>query len=223
MKTVIVMPAYNEAPVIAGVIRQIREIGFDEILVVDDGSNDDTPAVAKKAGGNVISHILNRGLGGALGTGLEGALKLGADIVVTLDGDGQHAANDINNVIRPIVDGEADCVIGYRNYPNSGMPFTRKMLNLIGNLVTHAFFGARVKDSQSGFRAFSSAAAGKIKIKSSRMEVSSEIIQHIFKEKLILKEIPIQAIYTDYSLSKGQNLFCGVKTFWRLLIYKLRH
>lgn len=222
MKTVIVMPAYNEATVIGQVVNKVKDAGFSDIVVVDDGSKDNTAYEAEIKGARVVRHLVNRGLGGALGTGLAAAIKLNADIIVTLDSDGQHDAEEINKIIEPIKSERADCVLGYRTYPESEMPKIRKLFNHVGNLVTYFLFGALVKDSQSGFRAFSNEAARSINIRSSRMEASSEIVEQIFKKNLKLEEVPIKAIYTDYSLSKGQNFFVGLKTLWKLIFYKLR-
>ena len=86
--------------------------------------------------------------------------------------------------------------------------------------MTYVLFGVMVSDSQSGFRAFSKTAAGKLRIKTNHMEVSSEIIREIGHNKIKLIEVPIKAIYTDYSMAKGQNFFLGLKTLWKLIIHK---
>lgn len=101
------------------------------------------------------------------------------------------------------------------------MPLHRKVANTIGNLVTFLLFGAWVTDSQSGFRAFTRFALSKIEIKTNRMEVSSELIAEARRHELNLVEVPIKAIYTDYSLSKGQNFFVGIKTVLKLVVRRL--
>lgn len=221
-KTIIVMPAYNESSVIESVIKSVLSEGFNDILVVDDGSRDDTGVIARKAGAHVVRHLVNTGLGNALSTGITGALMLGADVVVTFDSDGQHDARDIHAMIEPIIRKKCDCVIGSRLMSKKGMPFIRTVFNRIGNLVTYFLFGIMVSDSQSGLRAFSRKAAQQITIRTAHMEVSSEIIHEISRNKLHLKEVPIKAIYTDYSLSKGQNFFVGLKTLWKLVLHRLR-
>lgn len=223
MKTFIVVPAYNEARMIQGVLRQLKKAGFKNIVVVDDGSRDATGSLAKSEGVFVVEHLINRGLGATLGTGIQAALRLGADIIVTFDADGQHAVKDIPKMIAPLFAKKVDIVLGSRLMNPEGMPFMRRCFNWVANLITFVLFDIWVTDSQSGLRAFSRKTAERIEIQTNRMEVSSEFIREIVRKKLRLKEVPIQAIYTDYSLSKGQSFKVGVKTFYRLLIYKLSH
>ncbi|MFH1597602.1 MAG: glycosyltransferase family 2 protein [Patescibacteria group bacterium] len=220
MKKFIVIPAYNEEKTIANVINNVRKY-YNNIIVIDDGSSDSTYDLATGLGVHVYRHIINRGLGGALGTGIAAALRHEADIIVTFDADGQHRAEDIARLIRPIEAGQADVVIGTRATDKEGMPLTRQLANSIGNLVTRLLFGIWVSDSQSGLRAFASRAAEKMQIRANRMEVSSEIIQEIKKHNLRLKEIPIKSIYTEYSLSKGQGFITGIKTLMKLVLMRL--
>ncbi len=220
MRLSIVIPAYNEEKVIGGVLKQLRE-HYHDIIVVDDASTDRTAHIARAAGVRVVSHILNRGLGGSLGTGIQKALNDGADIIVTFDADGQHHVDDIGPLVAPIQMGRADAVIGSRMLQKKGMPFIRRVYNNIGNIITFVLFGIHVSDSQSGLRAFNRHAAGLMKLRSNRMEVSSEIVREIKVHKLRYEEVPIRAIYTDYSLSKGQGLFVGIKTLIKLIVLKI--
>ncbi|NCO23061.1 glycosyltransferase family 2 protein [bacterium (Candidatus Moisslbacteria) CG12_big_fil_rev_8_21_14_0_65_36_11] len=218
---VIVIPAYNEEKTIREVIEDAKKV-TDEIIVVDDGSRDRTGEIAKSHGAQVYRHLINLGLGGALKTGFAASLKKDDFIVVTLDADGQHEASVVSKLVEPIKNGEADVVIGSRLLnENVKMPFIRLIFNHLANLITFLFYGLFVSDSQSGLRAFSRYALEKIKLKGLKMEVSSEIIGEIKRNNLSLKEIPIRAIYTDYSLSKGQNFWLGIKTFFRILIDKM--
>ena len=221
MKTVIVVPAYNEARTIAEVLRGLKREGWRSIIVVDDGSSDSTASLAEKEGAIVLRHVLNRGLGGALRTGIEGALQEGADIVVTFDADGQHDPRAIARLIQPIRTGYADVVVGSRLLAARGMPWYRIAQNWVGNVLTWVLFGVWCSDSQSGLRALSRRAAQTIEIRTNRMEVSSEIIGEIGRHRLRLIEIPIKPIYTTYSLSKGQSLMTGLKTLARLLLRKV--
>jgi len=222
-KICVVIPAYNEASVIGEVLGNLQKSHYDNIIVVDDGSRDGTFKVAKKAGVRIIRHSINRGLGGALGTGLEAATLTDCKVVVTFDADGQHAVDDIERVALPILHGKSDVVIGSRLKNRKGMPWYRVMMNMTGNFITYLLFGTWCSDTQSGFRAFSKEAARKIQIHANRMEVSSEIIREIGRRELKMREVPIKAIYTDYSLSKGQSLFTGIKTFFKLLLHRLMH
>jgi glycosyltransferase involved in cell wall biosynthesis len=189
-----------------------------EIIVVDDGSSDQTGEIARSKNAVVMRHLINRGLGGALGTGIEAALQRNADVIVTFDADKQHFPADIIKIIDPILKGRADVIIGSRMLENGGMPWTRRIANHLANLITSVLFGIRTTDSQSGLRAFSRAAAERIRIMANNYEVSSEICGEIKRHHLRFMEVPIRTIYTDYSLSKGQGFGVGLRTLFRLLL-----
>lgn len=216
MKTVAIIPAFNEEKTIGEVVSKSKKYA-DQIIVIDDGSKDGTCRIAADSGATVYRHLVNRGLGGALGTGIKAALQNEADIIVTLDADGQHDPAEIPRLIKPMINGEADAVIGSRFLANQPMPLFRKLGNPFFNLVTFLLFGVKTTDSQSGMRAFSKKAAQSLEIRSNGMEVSSEILKEIKIKQLKLKEVPIKSIYTDYSLSKGQGLLPGIKTLIKLL------
>lgn len=220
MRTIAVIPAYNESQTVGGVVAATLPF-VDAVVVVDDGSRDETGAEARFAGARVVRHALNRGLGASLGTGIQAALRMGADCIVTLDADGQHDSEEITKIVAPIRNGFADVVLGSRLLDTRGMPVTRVFMNQVGSWFTFCMFGMYVTDSQSGFRAFSRTAAKSIQIRSNRMEVSSEIVAEIRRRSLRVAEVPIRAIYTDYSLSKGQSFRVGVKTVCRLLLRRI--
>lgn len=223
MKTVIVIPAYNEEKAIGGVLKKLKShVPTDNVIVIDDGSSDKTPEIARAHGVTVYQHDINRGLGGALGTGLKAGLQHGADIIVTMDADDQHDPAEITTLTGPIESKEADVVIGSRLLDAKGMPASRRALNWGGNVVTWGLFGIWVSDTQSGFRAFSARSARAINLKTNKMEVSSEIIKEIKGNRLSFKEVPIKAIYTEYSMSKGQNFGVGIKTVFRLVLLRFR-
>ncbi len=214
----VVIPAYNEEEALGKVIDSLRGENFKNILVVNDGSTDSTEEIAKKKKVRVYTHVINRGLGGALSTGLTAALMNGAEIIVTCDGDGQHDAKDVRRAVDFLEKEEADVVIGSRLIDSEGMPFLRKLGNKGFNLITYILFGIYSTDTQSGLRVFSKKAAEKIKIRGSRMEVSSEIIKEIKRNGLLFKEIPIKAIYSDYSLEKGQKNINGFNILYKLIL-----
>ena len=220
MKLVVVIPAYNEEKHIGQVIDGVKKY-TKNIVVVDDASKDKTGEIAREKGAHVYRHIINRGLGGALGTGIKAALLEGADVIVTLDADGQHDPDDIPKLLELIVKGEADVVIGSRFIRKQKLPFIRRVANYLFNIITMLLFGVFVTDSQSGMRAFTKKAARKIKILTDGMEVSSEIIKEVRANKLRGREVPIKAIYTSYSLSKGQSFGAAIRTFIKLLIFRL--
>ncbi len=161
MKLVVIVPAFNEEKTIAGVIkgipRKIHGISPIEVLVVNDGSSDKTASEARRAGANlVVSHLQNRGLGTAFRTGIEHALKMGADIIVNIDADGQFNSGDIPKLITPIISGEADFATCSRFKDNSPkMPFIKKIGNCIFTTIISWIVGQAFTDTQCGFRAYS--------------------------------------------------------------------
>src|SRR5215813_4658249 len=221
-RVVVVIPAYNEERTITGVIRGLNQQGLTRLISIDDGSSDHTSELAAHEDVILLRHILNRGLGGALGTGIKAALRLGAEVIVTFDADGQHDPDDIPRLLEPIEKGEADVVIGSRMLAPLGMPYRRRLANWIANVVTYLLFRVWTTDSQSGLRAFSRRAAARMQLLTSGMEVSSEIIAETVKNRLQWQEVPVKAIYTAYSLSKGQSFTVGMKTLMRLILVKAR-
>ena len=224
MKIFVVVPAYNEEKTIAKVMEDLFEMGY-EIIVVDDGSSDDTynivsRIIKEKKHGIIYRHLLNRGLGAALRTGIEAALIEDPDVIVTFDADGQHDPQDILSVSKPIINGDADVVIGERNFKQ--MPSSKKFGNEVMNFITMIFYGIKVKDSQSGLRAFNRKAAETIIINARDYGVSSEIIGEVKRHDLKLVEIPIKTIYTDYSRTKGTNTSEGLKILAKLIMNILK-
>lgn len=216
MRVIAVIPAYNEETTIGEVLRETSNF-VDGIVVVNDGSSDRTAEIAHSHGVCVVSHVVNRGLGAAIGTGFAAALLHHPDVIVTLDGDGQHLPNEISRLVQAIENG-ADMVIGSRLRETTGMPIHRRLANHTGNALTFLLFGIWVSDSQSGFRAFTPEAVSRISIKTNRMEVSSELIAEAKRHGFSLAEVPITPVYTDYSLSKGQSFWVGIKTLIKLVI-----
>jgi UDP-N-acetylglucosamine---dolichyl-phosphate N-acetylglucosaminyltransferase len=216
---IIVIPAYNEERTIADVVRGAVKFA-DRVIVVDDGSRDESAKLAKDAGAVVVRHAVNRGVGAALGTGIEAAIRLGADSVVTMDADGQHLAEDAGKVFERLAQGDVEFVIGSRlkkgDQPGN-MPFHRVVFNTIGNALTYFLFGVWVTDSQSGLRGLSGKAAHTIELRTNGMESLSEFLKEMKDKHWRMAEVPIKAIYTDYSMSKGQNFFVGVKVAIKLI------
>lgn len=226
MKLLIGIPAYNEQEMIGQVIKslpqKIKGVGKIDVLVVDDGSFDQTAKLAQKAGAQVLRHFLNRGLGGAFKTIFSYAKGEAYDILVTFDADGQHNPADIPKLIEPIVKGKKDVTIGTRWQRSKNIPFSRKIINKFANIITYLLFSVWTTDSQSGLRAFSKKAIKLINIKSDGMEVSSEFFREIYINKLKFQEIPIEIRYTGYSQSKGQKLTNAPNVFFHLFMRLLR-
>jgi glycosyltransferase involved in cell wall biosynthesis len=219
-KIYIVIPAFNEATVINEVIAEVQAAGYQNIIVVDDGSADNTYENASKETGVVaLKHFLNRGKGAAAKTGIEAAKMLGADAVVTIDGDGQHNPSDIAKMLELIKQGN-DVVLGSRLKNPKGMPIWKIAANHFGNFCTWAIYGLWVTDSQSGFRAYSKQAISLIDTKTDRYEYDSEVIREIFRNKLKFTETPIEVRYTQYSMNKvhKMNLQNGLKTLIKMMI-----
>lgn len=216
----VIIPAYNEDRVIQDVIQEIRNSGLASIIVVDDGSADETYQKAGEIEGVVaLKHFINRGKGAAVKTGIEAAKLLDAGIVVTLDGDGQHNPHDIPKMIAFIEQG-FDVVLGTRLKNPAGMPKYKILANHVGNFFTYLIYGLWVTDSQSGFRAYSKKAISLIDTKTDRYEYDSEVIREISRNKLKFMEIPIEVRYTEYSMNKKDkmNFKNGLKTLIKMII-----
>lgn len=208
----IVMPARNEERTIGWVIDGLHREGWKNIIVVDDGSRDRTAGIAQEKGAVVVSHGRNLGLGAALRTGLEEALRQGADYAVTFDADGQHDPREVRKLVEAI-DG-ADLVIGSRRFVN--VPLNKRFGNFMLNLITR-LMGGPLLDSQSGMRAFSRRALEAIKIRSDRYEVSSEIVINTRRNGLRIKEVPVNCYFTDYSKARGTTIASGIRILLQLI------
>ena len=221
----VIVPAKDEAAVIRQVLMRIPQQidGMAVIsIVVDDGSSDATAAVAADCGAYVLRHLTNLGVGAATRTGLRAALTLGANIIVTMDGDGQHDPEEIERLVRCLVEGPFDVVIGSRLLTPHGMPKLRVAANLLMNAVTFVVYRKIVSDSQSGFKAFTRGAAEKLELRSRGYEICSEIVGEIYRKGLRHKSLPVKAVYTAYSQGKGQHFLNGVNLLIELFIRLLR-
>lgn len=222
MKGLVVIPAYNEESVILSVVNKIPSGILKnklDLLVVNDGSTDNTFEKLKFSKVNFVSHPINRGLGAALGTGFEYARLKSYDFLVTLDGDGQHDPRELSRVVKPIIEDKADFVVGSRVY-KKGMPLTRKIITFLASVLTYMVTGYWTTDSQSGFRAFSKTALEKIFIEVDRMEVASDFFRQAKEKKLRVLEVPIKPIYTEYSFRKGQNVLNSFNIAAKLALQK---
>lgn len=219
IKIAVVIPCYNEGQVIAAVIHEISAAGDFAIIVIDDGSKDNTYQHILCEDVLALRHKLNRGKGAAIKTGIMAANLLEADVVVTMDGDGQHDPDDISRLIQPIIQGECDVVLGSRLLHREEMPLSNRLANKIGNFITWLFYGIMVSDSQSGFRAFSRYAALIIDTKADKYEYDSKVIREIKNNRLRFKEVPVHTRYTVYSKGKKQKqgFISGLVTFYRMI------
>lgn len=221
MKTIVIVPAYNESARIGAVIRAVRPLA-DRVIVVDDGSSDRTADAAAAAGARVISHAVNRGQGAALRTGTAAALAADAELVVHFDGDGQHGAEAIEALIAPIRDGRADVVYGSRfmGVRSVGMPASRRLLLWAARQFSVLVLGIprSFTDPQSGLRAMSAAAARDIEFTQDRMAHCSELLRNVSRSNYRVVEVPVKVIYTDETISKGQKAVDALRIVWQLVM-----
>ncbi len=207
--TYVVVPAYNEQEVIDSVLRDLLGVVESRrIIVVDDGSEDHTYRIARSRNVTTLRHLINRGQGAALVTGIEYALgKTDAQVIVTFDGDGQHKACEIPEMIRPILEGRADVVLGSRflGKEPTGICRSRIFTLKMGVIFTRLVSDIKVSDCHNGFRALSREAARKIRISQDGMTHASELLDEITRNRLHFIEQPVQIRYTDYSQRKGQR------------------
>lgn len=207
----VIVPAFNEAAVIAPVVTELVKRGY-AVAVIDDGSGDDTAEVAQRAGAHVLRHSINRGQGAALQTGIAFALERGAQCIVTFDSDGQHAAEDVEALLAPLLANRADVVLGSRSLGSTeGMPAIRRAILGAAVIFTRVASGARVTDTHNGLRAFTRDAAAKVDIRLDRMAHASEILDQIVRHDMRYEEVPVHVRYTAYSRRKGQSSFAAFR------------
>jgi len=217
-----VIPAFNEEKSIARVLKELKSAGYKYIVVVDDCSKDNTYKEASKKGVVVLKHIINRGQGAALRTGIDYSLKKGAGYIVTFDSDGQHRVEDLPAMLKPVVNAKVDVTLGSRFLRKTKMPFGRRVLLKGSVWVQWIFYGVKLTDAHNGFRVLNRKAAKKIKITSDRMEHASEILEEIVKKKIKYKEVPVTIRYTGYSMKKGEGSFFGaLKVLFKMVIRSL--
>ena len=218
--TYVVLPAYNEATRIKPVLEDIARKGYN-MVIVNDGSSDNTLDVIKQVKKefpdkiHIFSLMINRGVGIATQTGFEAVLRFNPKYVVSMDSDGQHSADDLDEMIKPLVMGEAEAVIGVR--PFEDMPKTRSFANSVMNFLTKIFYRVDVSDSQTGFRAITVNALDKISINATGYLISSEFIREVNDNNIPFAEVPIQTIYTPETQAKGTNLTVALKILFQMI------
>jgi glycosyltransferase involved in cell wall biosynthesis len=206
VQTYVVIPAYNEGPVISRVVSEVKRAGY-AVVVVDDSSSDATAEEARAAGAAVITHPFNLGQGAALQTGIDYAMAKGAGVIVTFDADGQHRVSDIARLVEALVEERADFALGSRflgQAPN--LPPLRRLLLHAATAFTRLTTGLQVTDTHNGLRAMTRRAAAAMRLRQNRMAHASELLSQIAASGLHYVERPVTIEYTAYSLAKGQSL-----------------
>ena len=209
----IFIPAFNEAQAIGKLIVSLGLHGYENIYVIDDGSTDGTADIATKESAELIRHFVNRGVGAATQTAIEFSRLKDLDYILLMDADGQHIAEDIETLINCMSGEDVDIVLGSRFLKDSdAMPRMRKRYNYLANTLTNLFCINSYTDTQSGFRMLNKTAIRSLNILLDDYGFCSEMIIHAERLGLRIKEVPVETIYTSYSLSKGQNFFKGIRT-----------
>jgi glycosyltransferase involved in cell wall biosynthesis len=202
----IVIPAYCESRAVRSAVEQLREI-CSHIVVVDDGSGDETGLEARAGGATVLTHIVNLGQGAALQTGIDFALLEEADYIFTIDADGQHAPESLTVLAETMRSTGADVVLGSRWLGRAeSVPRLRRLILRLAVVFTRLHSGLGVSDTHNGLRLFTRAAALRLRITQPRMAHASEILAQIGSSKLRFAEAPVTVRYTEYSLRKGQKI-----------------
>jgi glycosyltransferase involved in cell wall biosynthesis len=210
------IPCFNEERSIGSVVLKTKR-HVSRIIVIDDGSTDATAEVAAEAGAEVYQHPQNRGYGAAIRSAIEKGRQLKADVLVILDGDGQHDPGDIPGLVEPLLSGKSDVVVGSRflgigNKP----PIFRRIGQRILTVATNVGSNQAVSDSQSGFRAYSSKALKAMNLTEDGMSVSSEIQFAISESGLKLTEVPINVSYLEKA--KRNPIGHGVSVLSRVVV-----
>lgn len=215
MKTAIIIPCYNEEKHIGELIKKLKKYKH-KIIVIDDGSSDNTYEIAQKNKVDVLKHIVNFGKGAAVKTACDYAIQKKFDNIILMDGDGQNRSEDIPRILDTLKTSEL--VITYRVY-DKNMPFVMYFGNRFINWLSALINGKKIKDTQSGFRAFKANIYGKIRWDSADYGLESEMIARAVKHKVAIKQIPIATIYHDSF--KGTTIFDGIKIVANILKWKL--
>lgn len=221
--TAIIIPAYNEDKVIRSVLENALK-SFKYVVVINDGSRDNTSSEAKSTKAIVIDHFINGGgQGGALQTGIDYALTLPVDYFVTYDADGQHRVEDVLAMREVIVKEKVDIVIGSRflGLESINMPKSKKLLLKGGIAFSNLTSGLKLTDTHNGLRVFNRHVAETLNIEEVGFQHASEITEKIAKHKYSYKEHPIQVIYSEYSRSKGQSMLNAVNIAGDVILGKV--
>lgn len=217
-KIVILMTAYNEAKMVGKVLEGLFSSGYKNVVIVDDGSEDETSKIAEKYNVYLLRHIINRGKGAALQTGTDFIMEKDFDLIVHFDADGQHNPEDIENLIKPILEEDFDVVFGSRFLGKTeNMPLIRKVILKLGIIISNILYGVKLTDVHNGLRAFKKDVFRKITLTEDRFTYASELLEKVVENKFRYKEVPVKIIYTKYSIGKGQKNLNAFNIFFNMI------
>lgn len=221
-KVFVIIPAYNENEVITSVIEDLLPLNY-QIIVIDDGSEMPLQSLLNHFPVTVLRHKVNLGQGAAIQTGIEYALLKNSQYIVTFDADGQHSAGDIEKLLVPLENNEADICLGSRFIKGAkhNMSFTRKILIHSARVLNYYLTGIMLTDAHNGLRAMNVKAASAIKIRENGMAHATELLSQIKKNKFRYREVPVHIHYSDYSRKKGQTIWSSFRIFFDLLLNKI--
>lgn len=231
MKTFILVPVYNEGKVfeqwLPSLILVAKEMGA-LVVIVDDGSEEKfLSSQFSDRADHVLDncilmrHEVNCGVGAALATGLEYARQQEAEVVLTIDGDGQHNPEDLKGLLAVLKSGSSEVVNGSRFLKQQSIPLTRRVANFLGNIITFALSGFWLTDSQSGMKGFSQIVLEKIRLQTPGYEWCSDVFREANWFGFRIEEVPISVVYNLYTLRKGQGFAVGLDVVFRLMIRSL--
>ena len=214
----VVIPAKDEERYIDILLGKLIDLGFENIIVVNDNSIDRTGRIAEEREHiTVLEHSINLGAGAATQTGIAYAVEKNAQTIVTIDADLQHNPNDLVKLIQKLIEEDYDLVIGSRFLKKNDIPPSRIFFNKGANIISWFLTGKYLTDSQSGLKAFNHKLAKKLDLKYDGFEFCMEIIKVANTQRLRIKEIPVNVTYTQETKNKGQGLKSGLKILGKLL------
>ena len=218
----VILPAYNEAETLDLVVGRVRANGY-RVVCVDDGSFDATASIARRLDCDLVVHPFNLGQGAAVQTGIAYALERGAELICTLDADGQHDPDELPRLIRALEERRADFALGSRFLGNAiDMPAFRRALIMAATIFTRMTTRLTVTDTHNGMRAMTRRGAALIQLRHDRMAHASEILMQIRRSRLGVVEVPVTVTYTGYSLRKGQTSWSAFRVLADLAAGLLR-